>query len=166
MSNKINVLKIITEHISTLKDYGTGRYDVCDLILFFFIPFLIAAILPFFKLLITKEVANVLITSFSIFVGLLFNLLLLIYDVSGKPGLIKLSSNPKFNLLRQTYINTSFCILISIFTLILLLVFFIPINIIMLKILSFLVYYLLGVFVLTLFMVLKRVYTLLSNEFL
>ncbi len=163
MFGKINASRIIKDHILTLKNYRTGKLHKPDLFLFFFIPLIISILLIYFGILLNSEIVNVLITSFSIFAGLLLNLLLLVFDIAGK------SSNSEQNIveaLKEVYINISFCILICISTIVFLLGFFIKTNFgSYLYILSFLVYYPLFVFIFTLFMVLKRIYLLLGQKF-
>jgi len=133
--------------------------------------------------------------SLSVFAGLLFNLLLLVYDIIGKPNSNKRPL--RATLLKELSSNISFGILISVVTIILLLVFSLAttsdvltnhnvisnnINIssnntneaydfalldaqTMPYLLAFLIYYLVSIFILNLFMILKRFHIILRSEF-
>jgi len=163
MFSKINVSSIVVDHFLTLKNYKTGKIHMPDLFLFFAIPLFLSIALVYFKVQIGKDFANIILTCFSIFAGLLFNLLLLVFDIADKPSA---SQQDIRDVLRELYINISFCILISICTIIFSLGFFVGINqSLYLNIFSFLIYFPLLVFLLTLFMVLKRIYKLLSKKF-
>jgi len=181
MMTKINVSKIIKDHISTLKiyesrtdaEYDKGNYNLDDIFLFFIFPLLISGILIYLNLMLVKDLLNVLITALAIFAALLFNLLLLIYDIMPKVKASKDQLKKKY--IKQIYSNISFCILIAIVTVILLIVIYIDGNIdhntyntnteYIIYILTFIVYSLLFHFLFTLLMVLKRVHILLSKEF-
>lgn len=171
MFSKINIFGIIYDHFCTLKNYRNGKIYAPDLVLFFLIPLIISGFLSHRGFIISANLANVLLTCFSIFAALLFNLLLLIFDIADK---VK-NNNSKsysleqskvfYDLLKEIYINVSFCILISVLSIVLLLGFFIDLDsCIFLLILSSVVYFFVFVFILTLFMILKRVYALLSQR--
>ncbi|UEC42442.1 MAG: conserved membrane protein of unknown function [Methanothrix sp.] len=181
MIEKINIARIIKDHINTLKDYETGKYYPWDFILFFIVPITISIILIICDIIIDKDMANALVTSLSIFAALLFNLLLLIYDITRKEVNRDEARNSKVktDLLKQIFCNVSFSILISVFAISILLIIFlnISINISILdrtlavtdtqvnRFLSIFIYFLITSFILTLFMVLKRVHVLLKGEF-
>jgi high-affinity Fe2+/Pb2+ permease len=173
MLSKINILSIVVDHFNTLTNNKSGKIYIPDLIVFFCAPLVISGLLLFKGSVISNQLANVLVTSFSIFAALLFNLLLLVFDIADKykpknrsdEDLIDLESKNFKKVLREIYINVSFCILVSILSIILLIGFFIDYNAkLFLLFLSFIVYFLVFVFLLTLFMILKRVYTLLSKR--
>ena len=190
MFDKINVIKIVKDHISTFKDYRTNKYKIGDFILFFGIPLLIAGIFSYFNISLTHNLISLLITSLSIFAALLFNLLLLIYDVVQKT---KNESALKIRFLKEVYSNISFCILIAILAVIILILIscydelyvrndnmyyychvllsiFNGINdinntLFIYRIFNFIAYYLIILFLLTLFMILKRIHILLYKEY-
>ncbi|MBP7069988.1 MAG: hypothetical protein KBA97_02840 [Methanothrix sp.] len=195
MSNKLSVINIIKDHISTLKDYDNGRYSILDLFIFFILPIFVSSIIIYFKVILSDQLVNVLVMSLSVFAGLLFNLLLLVYDIIGKPNSNKRPL--RATLLKELSSNISFGILISVVTIILLLVFSLAttsdvltnhnvisnnINIssnntneaydfalldaqTMPYLLAFLIYYLVSIFILNLFMILKRFHIILRSEF-
>jgi len=177
MLDKINIKKIIKNHFATFQDERTGGKDVIDYIIFIYSPLLISILSALFFHNIGKF-SNVLITSLSIFTGLLFNLLLLTYD------LIKRNENEKNNLaekelktkqdddlkikgrlLNQIFNNISYSILIAIFALLILFLSLIWNNCYYQIVLSFIIYFLVINFFLTMLMVLKRTHNLLSTEF-
>jgi hypothetical protein len=163
MFNKINVIEIVEKHLSTLINQKTKKIHVPDVVLFILLPLFLSLVLIYFHNLLNKDIANVLVTSFSIFAGLLLNLLLIVFDLVDKQGDNK--DNIR-NALKELYFNISFCILISILSIFLLLALFININSAWyLNSLSFLVYYFFFVFMFTFLMVLKRIHKMLSIKF-
>jgi len=167
MFNKVNVLDIVKNHLGTLIDDSTGNPRPLDFVLFFIFPLSIATALTFyFKVKIDGNLAGLLATVLSIVTGLLFNLLVLIFDISGRNKEVFKKKERVSNFLEQIYINISFSILIAILAVIL--VILRSFNIwpaIGADILSFGVYFLVSLFLLTLLMVLKRIDTLLLEDF-
>lgn len=183
MFTKINVISIVKDHLETLENHNTSKVHFPDIFLFFIFPLIIAFFLTSLEVLLNDVMANALITSFSVFAALLFNLLLLVYDITGKSST---SSNSKLaddrlklkkKILRQLYINISFSILVSVIEIIILILYFLKIKTCdfwgfsicifpqLPPVLSFIIYYLTGLFILTMLMILKRIYKLLSTEF-
>jgi hypothetical protein len=164
--SKINVWQIIVDHIDTLRDHATKRVTLGDVVLFFFVPVLIAALLLFpLGFTLDKSAANVLVTSLSIFSALLFNLLLLVYDIIRKEERSVQKKPLVAEFLRQIYANISFSILVAVFCVALLLLVFLDIELRWFyDVISFIVYGLVVQFLLTMFMVLKRVHVLLTKE--
>jgi hypothetical protein len=182
MFSKISIFGIIKDHIGTLRDNRTNKIYIPDIILFFVIPGIISSVMIQFEIRLNDGFVNALITSFSIFSALLFNLLLLVYSISDKPENNYNNSDAlerdkvvrRRILLREIYINISFLILISTIAVVSLLTYFLKssncniwaIDICSLKwLLALIVYYLAAQFILTLLMVLKRIYRLLSRAF-
>lgn len=165
MFSKIDIGRIVRDHLATLRDDATGQRMKSDYFLFFGLPLVLASfLLLVLDLSQDRGAVGILVTSLSIFAALLFNLLLLIYDVVRKhePG----SRNLRDALLSQVYSNISFAILVSILSIILLLAAYFDLNCSFFTLAtSFAAYYLVSLFMLTLFMILKRVHILLSNEF-
>jgi len=163
MFDKINVSKIVKDHISTLKDYRTNRYKIGDFILFFITPLFFAILFLYFKIQLIHNLISLFVTSLSIFAALLFNLLLLIYDIMQKS---KNYNTLKIKFLKEVYSNISFCILIAILAIIILILInvFNKCNVFIFLVFNFMGYYLITLFLLTLFMILKRIHVLLSKE--
>lgn len=182
MFAKISVIGIVKDHISTLRSNQTNKIYYPDIFLFFCLPAVLSGLMTYTGVLLNDGLVNALITSFSIFSALLFNLLLLVYDIAGKksndtgisdPLEVK-KNNQRGALLREIYINVSFSILISTISVVALLTYFLKItncflwkvNICSLQwVLAAIVYYLSIQFLLTMFMILKRIYKLLAKAF-
>lgn len=177
---KIDTIQIIKDHIDTLYDYKTKNKRPADIILFFGIPIIISFILPLFKIFISTNLANILITSLSVFAALLFNLLLLLFDALEKQkekckyryedGTVESRELTKHENLIRTFMqeifsNISFGIFISVLAIVFLLLtqmISVPYFSIFFQVCS---YYLAIQFILTLFLVLKRIHLLLKEEF-
>lgn len=167
---KMNVNEIIKAHISTLKHSNSNKLNSSEVIIFFIFPLLLSILLTWKSTILSTDV-NVIITVFAIFVGFLFNLLVLIFDMAKKVkndrGKVDDANiqNLKEQLIKETYTNTSYCVLLSIILLCLSFLYVVGIsNSYILFGISIVIYWLIITFVLTLFMVLKRIYTLLSEE--
>lgn len=165
MFEKINISRIVCDHIGTLRDYRTKRYRLGDFFLFFGLPLIIAAIMLYFYGILGLSLITILATSLSVFAALLFNLLLLTYDAIRKVSSTGNSDTLRRDLLKELFSNISFAIFVAIVAIVFVLV------VVMLDkatiaqyMLSFFVYYLVSVFVLTILMVLKRMHILLARE--
>ena len=164
MFDKINVYRIVLDHFQTLKDYKTRRYRIGDFAIFFLVPLAVGAIVITFVGTLGPNSITIVTTSLSIFAALLFNLLLLIYDLVRKEGSDQQNSLRK-QFLREIHSNLSFSILVALISVVLSLVLALTNDSgAMEKVLSFVVYYMLSLFMLTLLMVLKRVHVLLASE--
>ncbi len=180
MFTKINILSIVSDHIATLRNDRNGKVYWPDIVLFFVLPLLISILLLSLGVLLTNEITNAIVTSLSLFAGLLFNLLVLVYEILSRKSFTPRQKTA----LREIYVNISFGILVSLTTIVLSLLHFIEIhkctvNLCLLGkcapqavyicipdwFISLIVYYLFINFVLTLFMILKRIYKLMSEEF-
>ncbi len=183
MSNKINITNIVKGHLSTLNNANTGKVSAIDIFTFYLLPIFLSIVFYIFSLDLTKELVNIIVTAGSIFTGLLLNLLILVYDQKGKlPDVDTKNSKWKeiqlrHRILKETYFNIAYATLVS-----LLLVLFSVlqivfkdtlINIQSLNIKDFdlsvaltsPIIIFLGVhLVLTLLMILKRIFTLLTTE--
>jgi hypothetical protein len=163
---KINITGIVRDHLRTLVHDHSGQPSLQDYVLFYAFPLLAASALIWYKGTFGKGIGGVLVTSFSVFAALLFNLLLLIYDIVRKADGTMPSLKSKF--LKQIYSNISYSIFIAIMIIILLLGYFVALSFSRTSprlILAFAVYCLSANFVLTILMILKRVHNLLSTEF-
>lgn len=130
MFNRININNILKKHINTLYDYGafklTGKKIIpfSDLFIFLITPILLAIALYFLGIRVSETYVNILITALSIFIGLLFGLLTMIFDLAKKEKETKelLKENykdeNKYTLVKELFINTAFAIALSIITII------------------------------------------------
>lgn len=167
MFDKINVWRIIKDHLDTL-NCKTGRLYKRDSFVFFFIPVILSAFLSIYQFKPSESLLNALITAFSIFTGLLFNLLVIIYSIISREGAGKFKKN-KIRFVTEIYSNISFGVLLSFFNVILLFLTLLFLGVlsknnILSFIFSFIIYYTVTLFLLTLLMTLKRVHILLATE--
>jgi hypothetical protein len=85
MSSKINPIDIIDGHINTLYDNSTGDRSYWDIFFFFVLPLIVSLILVYyFELYLGAETASTMILCLSIFTPLLFNLVLVVYEMTQK----------------------------------------------------------------------------------
>lgn len=181
MFNQINIKKIIDDHFKTIIN---PTLLICTLLFSsFFITFVTKPI--------NKDLINVLITAYSIFVGLMFNLLLLVFDIiknlkdcnsiyddNGNKIQSRVDLlNLKKEFTKEIYKNISFAILMSISLVVLLMFYslspkfnfhqFISVddlkNIIKFS-LTWIVYFMSSLFLYTLYLILKRIHFLLIKE--
>ena len=165
---KVNVGDIIKSHFSTLvhaKKRKPGRDDYFTFLLF---PLLICLIVSFLGVSINSTGTNIIITSLAIFVGLLINMVVLLFDLLGKDT----ESDEKVKILREILSNILFTILLSIFLIILSLVGLIPDELMknpcikhVSVVIDGIIYFFLTFLILTILMVIKRMYLLFDYEF-
>lgn len=166
MSSKISIATIVSDHWKTLRNNNTGRVSWTDLLIFILIPTALSIALYCYKIILNAQLANVLATAFSIFAALLFNLLLLVYDLLKKEESSSAPNRLRQDLLDEVSKNISFTILLSLLVIILLII-----NSFELKLtwagslLAAATFWLSTIFLLTLFMVLKRIHNLLVTAF-
>lgn len=172
MLKRINILSIIKDHFGTLTrlDSKSKRIYRKDLLLFVGLPAIIGTWLAFIGFSIKPFVGN-LIAAVAIFGGFLFNLLAIIYSQIDK---IRDDANNEQNELKKRFvkeihINISYSIVLSLLIIIVLIACTTELpsfqfDWLVKKIALGLTYFLLGKFLLTLLMVLNRVYILLKKD--
>lgn len=170
MIGKIDVRQIVADHFATLVDEDRPKQQSgLDFFLFVILPILAATALLYFDLILGKSIGNVLITALAVFAGLLFNLLLLIFDIANKPRPEnERLDDLKRRFLREIYSNIAYSIFIALLTIVILLIHFLFLSLNSRSgfvFSAFVIYFLCGNFILTLFMVLKRIHILLATEF-
>jgi hypothetical protein len=164
---KINVLSILFHHIQTIKHETSGRASQSDLLIFIYLPVVIALIPIMSELELKVETVNLLITVLSILIGLLLNVLVLLYDLINRNGAIPL----KRKLLKEVLHNITFAILLSLTSILFLLasLFLFSRNLFgffdLESFVDYLIYLFLLEFLVTLLMILKRIHVLLLSEF-
>jgi hypothetical protein len=170
MIERINFTKIIKAHFATLRSLNApDKMYIGDLLLFFILPIIISFILVRngFSLI---HVSPELVKAIAIFAAFLFNMLGIIYN-----SMNQIKRDSKEDVLKQKYIeqihiNISFNILVGIFLIIFLLLhselegLIISYSVICCEMLSIICFFMLFLFVLTLFMNLNRVYILLNKQ--
>jgi hypothetical protein len=158
--SKIDVRDIISDHWATIVNANTGKPSLGDVSVFVLFPGLVAAALISFDALMTDAVIGGIISGLSIFVGLLFNVLVVIFDIVKRDTYVSI----KNDLLKQSLSNIAFSILISLICIVTSIASFVNIQIIKV-IFNVFTYMLLIEFIVCLLMILKRMYKLLMNEF-
>ncbi len=174
ISNKIDITKIFTKHFDTLRNANEVDSKVADetninkngkklyrndVLTFFIIPIIPAIILIALDVPLSEKATNVIISTLSILIGLLFNVVVILFDIIKRD-----SKNRIKNLvLEETHSNISYIILISIIIIGFTLLSFI--DVIHLQIFIYgLIYYSLTHYLLTVLMILKRIFNLFDNE--
>lgn len=134
MLSKINVLAIIWAHLGTLRSYRTKRLMKRDYALFLGIPLLVSILLIIKNIKLDKDIIANLIAAMSIFAGFLFNLMALVYSLVDtikknirEDNIDSQEQDLKRQLLKETHINISYSVLISVLLVVLLCVtYFLP----------------------------------------
>ncbi len=156
---KINISQILKSHFATLQNDNSKKSEFDDYFTFFILPIIISSILLYFKIWLKESAINIIITTLSILVGLLFNVIVLIFDIINRDATQKV----KNTVLKQLLSNISFTILLAIVSILFTLVTYID-TIFIKEIATWIVYFLLSAFFFTVLMILKRMYLLFKNE--
>ena len=170
MLGKINVIGIVGAHLRTLREFPSNNLSRSDLFWFFGTPVIGTAILLFYHIYVSDALVTALLAAYSIITGLLFNILVLIFDVlhkrehapSRSPA-DEANEKVRTTLLREAFANISYCVLLGIVLSFLCIVGMVD-NLIVRIPTSALIYIGSANFLLTLLMVLKRIHSLLSHE--
>jgi hypothetical protein len=78
---KIDVRQIVSDHVKTLVDHNTGRMPFSDFLVFLFIPVGAGILAYASKVPLDRDVYNVTITFFGIFIALLLNVQVAIFSI-------------------------------------------------------------------------------------
>lgn len=173
MIEKINPYSIALEHILTLKSNKTGNFSLSNIVLFFIFPLFLA--LPIaIRFKPTESLVDILVTSLSVFAALLFNLLLLTLDAIKKAketiSTLKKAEEPIQSnervllLMKQTYFNISYAVLISLISITIILSAYIlelEFGSLIQQVFWTINYFLIINFILTMAMILKRMHIIL-----
>lgn len=163
--DKINILRILKDHVKTFYHVKSPESISWIQVFFFIVAPLCPAYLYVFKsnFVIKEEYVNIIIAGASILAGFLFNLLALFYSIK-QNVLTKFSSDSiKIKIVNESISNTAFNIVTSILLLIFV-IFCNNINSFLTKCFTFLSVYCGVVFILTLFVILKRMYIIIKSD--
>lgn len=164
MSSKLNPRWILKDHFSTFRHHRDDKVSYWDVFVFFIVPGIASCFVGWFVNRISSDGLTMILAALSIFAGLLFNILVLIYGfVPDDTKNLNLSS-PKWTLLKEAFANISYTILICIVAIVVvgaIKIFGDSIR----RPLEYAVFYILGNFALTLLMILKRVHSVMHPEF-
>jgi hypothetical protein len=78
---KINVSGIVRDHFGTLRDARSGSVSLGDIITFFVVPLAFGITAYVLRVCVVKDVYNVSITFFGIFIALLLNIQVAIFGI-------------------------------------------------------------------------------------
>lgn len=170
MLTRINFFKIIKDHFKTLRSLNQTSDTIYwqDFILFILVPYFISLTFIFFDLDFKNQITN-LIAAISILGGFLFNLLAIIYNSMENIERDSKKSKIKQKYIKEIHSNISYNILLALFTIIFLILYNVEFKdtfpfCIIEKIIIFVNCFLITSFVLTILMVLNRVYILLNRN--
>lgn len=166
---KIDVGRIVVAHIRTLRDSQSSKISLLDMAVFFGVPVLAGAGTVVFRWGFNSDVLIALLTAFSIFAGLLLNLLILVYTFSTQANHPSALAKVRGELVKELHDNIAYSILVSIVLVVLSIVAIAymntfappkPTN----RWVSATIAFMTANFVLTLLMVLKRIYIMINRE--
>lgn len=166
--DKANVFPIIRAHIETLSSFRTGRPRLADLSLFFGLPVASGVALVYLRFGYRVDAVNGFLNAFAILTGLLLNLLILVFTISLTLS-DRADAQVRRRVLREVFVNVCFCIIVAIAATATALVSlsymrsapFAETG----RASTFLLSFLTINFVLSLLMILKRMYKLIASEF-
>lgn len=170
MLSRVNCSKTVRNHYKTLRKFGSTSKRIYwkDLVLFIIIPVTTAIILAFLKIDLVNQITN-LIAAISILGGFLFNLLAIIYNSMENLKKDIGVSEIKKTFAKEIHSNISYNILLAVFCIVILILYNIELPHFLYceifeYLISFLTYFSLISFFLTLLMVLNRIYILLDKN--
>lgn len=163
--DKINILSILNDHLKTFYSVKSPKViSFVQILLFVICPVLPAVFYTFIeKYVIKDEYVNIIIAGASILAGFLFNLLALFYSIKQNILNKHQDDEMKIRIINESITNTAFNIVVSIF-LIICIILCNNASEFLTKLFTFLSIYLSIVFVLTLFMILKRMYIIIKSD--
>lgn len=165
----INIGTIVRDHFASLREDAHKRWI---LLLFFIIPIGVAYFLVFMlNRILQPSSLSALITMFTLFSGLILNVVVFLFNIATRAGSDLGIKNPESKprkLIEHVYVNSLYSVLVAVSTLtILVLVLIIDLDMspsLPLIAVSFVVYSVTAHFIMTLLMVVKRLYALLTEH--
>jgi len=162
MFTLINILPIIKRHFQTLNEDTSPLVLV---ILYFLLPVILSSILVYKGITLNEDLIKVLITAFSIFIGFILNVILIIFDIIKKNN--KNRKKVHEDLIEHLYYNSLYAVTISTILIILLIFMYLlysRLDMYCICALSAISYFILMNFLITLLQITKRIFVLLENE--
>lgn len=158
MSSKINIGKIVNQHVKSIFANRSNKVSFWDVFTFVLIPIGLSIILVFKSIKIDNDYANTVIAGLSIYIGLSLNFIGIVFELSTKE---KFRQTNVLDVLKETIANIIVTAIIALVIILLILLRNIgEISICIYVVLYFLLFELL----VTLLMVFKRVYTILIES--
>jgi uncharacterized membrane protein len=167
-AKKADVLPIVRAHMDTMRDFREDKVSTKDLLFFFGLPCLIGGILVAIHFGFRTDAVNGFLNTFAILTGLMLNLLVLVFSLSATSA-ERNDSHIRKEILKQVFTNVCYCITIAITVtgtaLISLGYMRSAPSAVTGPVATFILSSFTLNFVLTLLMVMKRMYALISSEF-
>ena len=118
MSSKVNVLTIVYKHWSTLVDSRSGKTSISDLLCFIGVPAAVFFLVVILEVKLNSGTNSILVNFGSIFTALLLSVLVLVYDqrskIDSNESSVDRVLQVKEIVLDQLFCNICYSILISI----------------------------------------------------
>lgn len=160
MISKIDITDIVFRHLQTLRNERTKKIDRLDVFLFYTLPALGTITFILLDMKIKYDAISIFVTSFSIFIGFLINVLIFMHGMVDARTKFAANENKKW-LFDSTFCNISYAILVSIAAIIILIIMaFMSSASLRYELLSYIFIFLLTNFLLTLLMILKRIHVI------
>lgn len=162
MSALIFSLKTFKEHYESLKSDQTKKVRYTEWLTFLVIPIGVTVFVYCNKVDFESRISE-LITALALFTGFLLNINILLVNFIKKPQTnttTTAASELRVRAIKSLYYNISFAIYLSVFSIILMPIFYFEFDVILSSVLAFL----LSFFALTLFMILNRITILFEKE--
>ncbi|WP_375418292.1 hypothetical protein [uncultured Hymenobacter sp.] len=160
MPLKIDVRSIISAHFRTLVDDNTQRAGVSDWVTFLLLPLAAAGGLVGLGAYMSENILSTVVSAFSIFVGLLLNVIVLLFEIVRNTQ----QQPRKHRVVKQTLANVGFAIILSLLAILVALTTQITRWPFLKPYTSFATYFLACLFIATLLMIVKRLYNLFLDE--
>lgn len=157
---KISVKEIIKDHFETLVNQSSGKPDGSDLFTFFGIPIITAFLAVRLSVFMDSDFVGILISALSIFVGLLLNVIVILYEIVKGQKV----TGSKISVARESISNISFAIFLSLVCIGLSLLTQMEWGDAFKKAAHFITYFIVMEFAVTILLVLRRMYKLFVEE--
>jgi hypothetical protein len=173
MVERLNFAVVVRDHILTFYNYrqrvetpGSSKLNGFEIVVHLGIPAVVTIALWRAGVTLPESSIGSLITALAVFGALLFNLLILVYDVSGRPvgDVLEEVRAARKATLRDLHSNVAFAVLLTVLSIIDLVLAAVGEKGAVVQPTSLVFYYLGSLFVLTLLIILRRMHMLLSSD--
>lgn len=153
--SKLNLYRVLKDHfVSQITSFW-------DWIWFLILPLVLSIWISKSEIFMTSEIVEIVIAALSIFVGLLLNMIVLLFDIMNR----ETTRTLKIELLQEVLANICFTIFLSLISILVVLPTLLDsTHKCMLYIFNGASYFCLSLFILNIIMILKRVYLLFFDE--
>ncbi len=170
---KIDVSRILIDHAKTLRNAETNKISLADIGLFYVLPTLLGGLAEWQKFSVSKEIDNISITFFGVFIALLLNIQVAVFGIFQRKW--DKSPDEKINVIRNATLrnrskllqeinaNISYLILVSCLDLVIFILSFA--KELKTGFAPLIVVTLYSHFILTLVMIIKRSHALFQKEY-